>query len=155
VIERSREEIVSAARLWIGTPYHHQASRCGTGADCLGLVRGVYRDASGVEPVKPPPYNPAWAEISLKDDLLNAAQQYLVPRELAWGELAALKQNVLPGDILVFKMFPRSASKHCGIVSSPGKMIHAYDPHGTVETPLGDDWLRKVRGVFAYPFMKD
>ena len=33
--------IVMAARGWIGTPYVHQASCRGAGADCLGLIRGV------------------------------------------------------------------------------------------------------------------
>ena len=42
--EVSSDQIVDCARRWIGTPYRHQASRCGVGADCLGLVRGVYRD---------------------------------------------------------------------------------------------------------------
>ena len=36
--------IVDLARGWIGTPYLHQASCRGIGCDCLGLVRGVWRD---------------------------------------------------------------------------------------------------------------
>ena len=40
---RNREQIVAAARGWVGTPYRHQASLKGIGADCLGLVRGVWR----------------------------------------------------------------------------------------------------------------
>ena len=44
----SREHIVEAARDWIGTPYRHQASKKGVGADCLGLLRGGWRDVIGV-----------------------------------------------------------------------------------------------------------
>lgn len=36
-----REQIVAAAREWIGTPYHHHQSLKGVGVDCLGLVTGV------------------------------------------------------------------------------------------------------------------
>ena len=46
-----REDIVAAARGWIGTPYRHQASLKGAGCDCLGLVRGVWREMVGPEPV--------------------------------------------------------------------------------------------------------
>lgn len=46
----AREEIVAEARRWIGTPYRHQASLCGVGCDCLGLLRGVWRALIGPEP---------------------------------------------------------------------------------------------------------
>ena len=53
--EVSREQrIIAAARGWIGTPYRHQASLKGVGADCLGLVRGVWREVMGDEPEPPP-----------------------------------------------------------------------------------------------------
>ena len=45
-----REAIVAAARGWIGTPYQHQGSLRGVGCDCLGLVRGVWREVIGAEP---------------------------------------------------------------------------------------------------------
>ena len=33
--------VIAAARGWLGTPYHDQASVKGAGCDCLGLARGV------------------------------------------------------------------------------------------------------------------
>ncbi len=36
--------LVTAARGWIGTPYIHQASLKDIGCDCLGLLRGVWRE---------------------------------------------------------------------------------------------------------------
>ena len=39
--------VVAAARSWLGTPYRHQASLKGAGADCLGVVRGVWRELVG------------------------------------------------------------------------------------------------------------
>ena len=41
--------VVVEARRWLGTPYLHQASECGVGADCLGLLRGVWRGVIGPE----------------------------------------------------------------------------------------------------------
>ncbi|MGZ9409986.1 MAG: peptidase P60, partial [Methylocystis sp.] len=43
----TRADIVAAARRWRGTPYVHQASLMQVGCDCLGLVRGVWRDVIG------------------------------------------------------------------------------------------------------------
>ncbi len=47
--------IVTAARAWIGTPYLHQASAKGAVCDCLGLIRGVWREVHGAEPMPVPP----------------------------------------------------------------------------------------------------
>jgi hypothetical protein len=52
---------VREARTWIGTPYRHQASVKGVGADCLGLVRGIWREVIGPEPAVVPPYSPGTA----------------------------------------------------------------------------------------------
>ena len=44
------EAVVERARAWIGTPYRHQASCRGAGTDCLGLLRGLWREMLGPEP---------------------------------------------------------------------------------------------------------
>src|SRR3569833_631271 len=41
----TRTAIVTEARSWIGTRYRHQGSMKGVGCDCLGLVRGVWRNS--------------------------------------------------------------------------------------------------------------
>jgi NlpC/P60 family putative phage cell wall peptidase len=56
----TREAIVAAARSFVGTPYHHQASCKKAGCDCLGLIRGVWRDVYGLEPEPMPPYTRDW-----------------------------------------------------------------------------------------------
>jgi NlpC/P60 family putative phage cell wall peptidase len=37
----TRAEIVTEARSWLATPFHHQAELKGVGVDCAGLLRGV------------------------------------------------------------------------------------------------------------------
>ncbi|MEO1102595.1 MAG: peptidase P60, partial [Pseudomonadota bacterium] len=74
-----RGEIVAAARGWVGTTYHHQASRRGVGTDCLGLVRGVWREFFNSEPEVAPPYSPDWAEAKGRETLLEAASRHFVP----------------------------------------------------------------------------
>ncbi len=72
--------VVAAARAWIGTPYHHQASVRGVGADCLGLVRGVYREVMGRDPEVAPAYSRDWGETDGLETLLNAAGRHLARR---------------------------------------------------------------------------
>lgn len=45
-----RNDIVSAARGWLGTPYHHQARLKDVGVDCIGLVIGVARELQLIAP---------------------------------------------------------------------------------------------------------
>lgn len=55
-------EIVACARGWIGTPFRHQAAVRGAGCDCLGLVRGVWREMCGTVPFTVPAYTSDWSE---------------------------------------------------------------------------------------------
>ena len=136
------EEIVAVARRWIGTPYRHQASLIGVGCDCLGLVRGVWREIIGDEPQAPPPYTPDWAEARADDDLLSAAFRWFEP--VAAGEASA-------GDLIVFRWRDGFPAKHLGIATSPSRMIHAHDGACVCEVAIGAAWRRRIAGVFAFP----
>ena len=69
--------LVAAARAWIGTPYVHQASLKGAGCDCLGLLRGVWREVVGPEPEAMPAYSPDWAEATGRETLYETLSRYL------------------------------------------------------------------------------
>jgi NlpC/P60 family putative phage cell wall peptidase len=101
------DDIVAIARSWIGTPYVHQASVKGAGSDCLGLLRGVWRELHGAEPEAAPPYSPDWAEATGEETLYKA-----LARHLSEIELSALA----PGDIALFRMARTGPAKHCGVV---------------------------------------
>ncbi|MBV0891942.1 peptidase [Paracoccus sp. Z118] len=136
--------VVEEARRWIGTPYVHQASALGAGADCLGLVRGVWRGLHGREPEAPPPYTADWGETGRVELLMEAALRHLLP---ASGTMAV-------GDVLLFRMRGRAVAKHLGIVSDVGeaaRFIHAYDRHGVVESPLSAPWRARIAGRFLFP----
>ena len=68
--ETRSDRIVSAARRWIGTPFHHRASVHGVGCDCLGLVIGVWREVGGPA-VDVPVYAPDWIGIDGSEPLLR------------------------------------------------------------------------------------
>jgi NlpC/P60 family putative phage cell wall peptidase len=70
--------VVSAARRWLGTPYHDQASVIGVGCDCLGLVRGVWREVVGPEPFPIPPYSRDWGETGPREVLAEGARACMI-----------------------------------------------------------------------------
>jgi len=136
-------QIVAEARAWIGTPYVHQASALGAGTDCLGLLRGIWRGVIGSEPEPVPAYTADWGEGSGREVLMAAALRWLVP-----------SVEVLPGDVLLFRMRDGSIAKHLGIQSVIGgsaAFVHAYTGHGVIESPLSDPWTRRVAARFAFP----
>lgn len=141
-----RARALAEVRGWIGTPYRHQASVKGEGADCLGLVRGVWRALYGAEPESPPPYSPDWAERGGAETLLEAARRRLV-------EIAP--EAALPGDVLLFRMSAGAAVKHCGILSGVGpperRIIHAYWGRHVVESWVGPWWMRRLAAAFTWP----
>ena len=138
----TRADIVAAARGWIGTPYHHQASLKGIGCDCLGLLRGVWREVVGAEPASPPPYTRDWAEAGGRERLIEAALTYLQPIGAdAFGA----------GDVLVFRWRPRVLAKHCGIATSPAAMVHAHEGAAVAEVALSPWWSRHLAAAFRFP----
>ncbi len=133
------------ARSWIGTPYVHQASRKGAGADCLGLLRGVWRELYGAEPESVPPYSPDWSEPQHEERLWAAARRHLIERT---------EGTLHPGDVLLFRMRAGSVAKHLGIVGRgdpAASFIHSYTGHGVLESPLSEPWRRRIVAVFAFP----
>ncbi|MEX0969566.1 MAG: peptidase [Paracoccaceae bacterium] len=136
-------EAAAIARGWLGTPYQHQASCKGAGADCLGLLRGVWRALYGAEPMVLPAYTPDWGECDGRETLLNGARK-LLPS--AGPELRI-------GDVLVLRMRSMGAAKHLAILgqTTPATMIHAYSGRGVVESSLTPAWARRIAGHFRFP----
>lgn len=147
----TREAIVTAARGWIGTPYHHQASVRGVGADCLGFVRGIWREFVGAEAEPPPAYTRDWAEAHGAETLLAAAERHLVAK--SFGRDAP--DLIAPGDVLVFRYQATMPAKHVGIATGRAAFIHAVEGAGVREVALLPWWKRRIAGVFSFPGVAD
>src|SRR5262245_3802473 len=137
-----RVEIVAVARGWIGTPYHHQASKRGVGADCLGLVRGVWRELYGIASDEPPRYSRDWAEASGEETLLAGARRHLIEIERA---------DIRPGDVLVFRLRPTVPAKHVGVMVTDTAMVHAMEGAAASEVSLSPWWRRRIAAAFSFP----
>jgi NlpC/P60 family putative phage cell wall peptidase len=134
--------VVAAARGWLGTPYHDQASVRGVGCDCLGLVRGIWRELCGPEPMPISPYSRDWGETGTREPLAEAARAVMLEIPMA---------NLTPSALLLFRMRTGAVAKHCGIVTAPAHFIHAYERSGVVEVPLDAAWRRRVAFAFLFP----
>lgn len=133
---------VALARSWIGTPYHHQASLKGIGADCLGLVRGVWRDLYGRDADVAANYTADWAEASGIETMLEGAARHLIECDA---------QRLAPGDVVVFRLRAGTVAKHAAIVASETTMIHAMEGGPASEVALTAWWRRRIAGAFRFP----
>ena len=141
----TRDDIVAAARAWLGTPYWHQASLKGVGCDCLGLVRGVWREIVGPEPEPMRPYSPDWAEAGAGETLIELGERYFDrARSRQWRR----------GDVLLFRFYEGVAAKHLAIATGDRRMIHAHDGACVAEVAIGG-WRHRVAGVFSFPGLAD
>ncbi|MEM7214836.1 MAG: NlpC/P60 family protein [Pseudomonadota bacterium] len=137
-----RCSIVESVRRWIGTPYVHQASTLGHGADCLGLIRGVWREIVGEEPENVPNYLPNWGQVSGDETLLNAADR--------WFERISSKEAMM-GDLLLFRWKNSGVAGHAAILTDADRFVHAYEKAGVVETALGNHWRRRIAAAYRFP----
>lgn len=137
------ETIVRLAEGWIGTPYRHQGATKGVGCDCIGLVRGVWRELYGDDPGRVPAYAPDWAERAGEERLLSAAERL-------FGPSIALRDTE-PGDLLLFRWRADCAAKHAGILAGPEHFIHAYEQAAVIRSALVPSWRRRVAAVHRFP----
>lgn len=140
---KTSSRILNAAADWIGTPYRHQASLKGVGCDCLGLVRGIWRELYKEEPEEPGPYAPDWAERSGTERLAEAALRHFGP--------PIARDEMREGDVLLFRFRPEVAAKHLGILAGEGRFIHAYEQAGVISSALVPSWARRIAAVHRFP----
>lgn len=146
-------QIVTLARGWMDTPYHHQArgpKGPDGGVDCVGLLIGVSVEAGLIEEG----YDPtgyAWetdgsqlqAELSRWADLVVFSNE---PEGVDfWQEFAQ------EGDVAVFKV--AGLPQHTGFITSIDYgtggsalgLIHAFNTLGkVVEHRLDERWARRM-----------
>ena len=138
----TRDEIVASARSWIGTPYRHQHCAKGAGCDCLGLIRGVWREIYGREPEAAPPYSADWGESGRVEVLHAACARHMNQIDL---------EQAVAGDVVLFRMIDCRIAKHLAILSTAKTMIHAYSGCGVREEAFSDAYRHRAVCAFEFP----
>jgi NlpC/P60 family putative phage cell wall peptidase len=130
-LDPRRRAIITEARTWLGTRFHHRAWIKGAGCDCLGLIYGVYRAVGLVGEIEIPFYRPDQSYHRNEETYLAGLLQY--GHEVAHPE---------PGDVALFKY--GRLYWHAAIVIAWPLLIHAFAERG--EVCLGDANQGRLRG---------
>lgn len=134
---------LAASNAWLGTPYRHQAARRGVGADCVGLIAGIWAEIYGTAPSYARDYAKGWAEVGRDERLLNACRQYC--------QLQDVRKAPEAGDLIVFRPVANALAKHIALCSGPAKMRHAVERRCVCETAITPWWRRCLVGIFKPP----
>jgi len=135
-MKNQSEQMVTAARACLGTPFHHQGRKANVGLDCIGLVI-VALQAVGTNVQDNTYYGRRPDGISL----INALEQHGARRVT----------EIQTGDVLVFR-YDRQP-QHVALAIDGNHMIHSFAPAGrVVETDIGDYWQRRLSGIYRFSF---
>lgn len=131
------DQIISAARACLGTPFRHQGRAPGVGLDCAGL--GIAAAAG--------------AGIEIQDFSGYPRLPFDGMLKKMFDEQRHLKRiariDAAPGDVLLMRI--ATAPQHVAILSYDGYMIHAYQNVGkVVEQRIDDDWRNKIIAVYRF-----
>jgi NlpC/P60 family putative phage cell wall peptidase len=131
-----REALIAEILLWIGTPFVKDASLRGVGADCAGLIHGVWREGFSTSyPQRP----------SRETSIETAAATLLLAQPL----------NPAPADILLFAPKAGEPATHAGFITDAtpkaARFVHAHWGQGVVESRFGAWWAARLVGVYSFP----
>lgn len=145
LLSSKRSQVVEEARSFVNTPFHHQGRTKGVGVDCAGLIVLVGRGCGfKIEDAEPLNYSryPFW---SLR--LLDALHKNLRPISLV---------EAREGSVVWFWIARPTLGQHLGILTSDGRMIHAWEQAGKViESSYGPYWRERELEAFDFPFVEE
>lgn len=139
-------EIVSQAKTWLNTKFHHQGRIKHCGVDCLGLIVGVARELNLLSrDGKTFLYtldNINYGQFPNTKILYNLLSAHLFEMS---------KEDMKSGDIILMSI--DNSPQHLGIVSDYDEknlgIIHSYAPaRKVVEHRLDEEWEDRIIGVF-------
>jgi NlpC/P60 family putative phage cell wall peptidase len=134
--------VIAAAREWIGTPHHHQASVKGVGADCVGFLKGVALETGLV--------TPELASTWPTDYSMQPSGGQL--RRLCSGVLCLVPfDSRAPADIVLlrFALEPQHLAMLTQ-VSPVDYVIHCAEK-GVVAHRLDSVWRARIVRVYRFP----
>jgi cell wall-associated NlpC family hydrolase len=129
----TRQQIINAARSYLGVRYHHQG-RNRAGIDCAGLLVCVARDVGISTEGDQGGYSRTPDGASLKQAL---------------DTFGAPVDGFQPGDFLLMRF--DAQPQHIAIVTDKG-IIHSYlSARRVVEHRLSEDWRARIVQAYAFP----
>ena len=132
-----KDLIISKAREFLNTPYHHQGRVKGAGIDCAGLVICVAHELN----------------LSQYDISNYPRESDGIELQELFNQNAVLVKDLDIGNIVLLKI--KKVPQHCGIIGIKNNvktLIHACRKRKkVVEIEFTKDYIRKVVGVYKFP----
>jgi len=158
----TQQQIITQARTWLGTKYHHQgrlkkSSRGAGGVDCIGLVIGIIdelgiEDGNGNSLVDADETN--YSMHPENGRLVKSIQQHLrqVPIEqMCVGDVLLFKTFKDPQHVGLLSEYPSGGHAHEGALIQHFGLIHCNSSAGkVVEQPLTETWERMLTHVYRF-----
>jgi cell wall-associated NlpC family hydrolase len=118
--DEQRAAVVTEARTWLNTPYHHAARCKGAGVDCAMLPAAIYEAVGLIPAVAVDHYPPDW-------HLHRDVERYL---EVVTGHAREVAAPTGPGDFVLYRWGRCFA--HGAIIVDWPEIIHALIDVGVV-----------------------
>lgn len=133
----TRTQIVTTARGYLNTPFHHQGRVKGVGIDCAGLLICVARDLEVRDP--------SW-DVSNYGPLPNGDE---LQQHLARNLQPIAIEAADAGDVLLMRF--SKEPQHIAILTSADYVIHSYaQVKKVVEHRLDSVWRARVLAAFRF-----
>ena len=137
--------LIGCAREWLGTPYRHQCSVKGVGADCVGFLRGAAVEAGVLDPELAACLPTDYSRQPAGGELRRLMGEMLVP-------VLYHKDELRPGDLLLIR-FARE-DQHVAMLTELDDDTEPYiihcGMHGVVEHRLDSVWTSRVTRVYRF-----
>ena len=137
----TRDDVIREARSWINTPWVHQASCKGVGADCIGFGAGAAAACGSADAVRFLS-TPEWRSYGRQPDpafLFSVCDQLM--------DRVPVIADALPGDMLLFSCGRHPM--HFGFLAPAGRIIHSWlVARKVIEHALDDGWRARIVRVY-------
>lgn len=139
--DKRKEMLQKELLAWVGTPYRHQCRIKQVGADCIGLVAGVFSEI-GV------PYNAKDFPKYPKDYHFHNSKEVLsveIPKRVNVEQITE-RTTFMDGDILLYKF--GKISSHAGVYCN-GYVFQSVSRHSVAKIRVQDRlWYPRLTFVF-------
>jgi len=142
------KEVITEARTWIGTPFHHQGRIKGRGADCVGLIIGVAHALKLTQ----------WDYQTYNREPSPGMMKQLLDEQM----IRIDSKGMRPGDILYLRF---SQPQHVALLTENNTIIHINERIAPrkrgermgrcVEHGLNSTWTQRIVGVYRYKGLTD